>query len=663
MISRNKKDKEPFNLTAVLLFWAAMTCVGGILFAFTPLTHNLDDIKVLLLHSLGSLLLIAFFLAYSTGRVNLPPTVLLVPLGIHVVNMCLSTMLSGHSWAGFIRTGMFVASMGFFLALSSTISSKRLLIKGLYVYVVFTLATNLFGLIDYFGFFNLLKDTYFFEGSSARSAMPHISGVVITFAGNKAMLSTVLNRDFYGNFLIMVIPFALVIAFVEENPVKRIVAMVTIALSCLCIFFTNSKNTYAALMLLFVLFSVLYHFYAKHKKLQIPHLWVIVAGVVAVVATLVFFNQYEMMGRLKTLSRALASREIIWGGAWKIFLSSPLIGAGPGTFQILFPLYRRADYFEHDISNVTLYSHNYYLDLLCETGIIGFLCIGFFTVCLLYFTLKIMLSSQDSVTRVIAIGFITSVVASMWTVLTSPHNRWPIDVTNQWAVLGLLAGFVTFSLAVLQKKKNIASPGIAPTVSLFLALVLSVILFFNTDYGIRYFRSAAHFSKGHSIRDNADKLLERSRNPKVTNNNPERIQKMLDTADWLYKQAIPSFNKSIKILPCFIRSYYHLAYCYSTQGRDKEALAEYVALQRYAPDYAEIHRNLGNIYRRLGEKEKFVEHFKIATEMEKKYPVLANTANAYHETGFINEFVDLVRKQSNSIPMSSPRKFVSIMDI
>ncbi len=49
-----------------------------------------------------------------------------------------------------------------------------------------------------------------------------------------------------------------------------------------------------------------------------------------------------------------------------------VVGGGPGSFRNLFPNHRSPDYFLYDISNVTLFAHNYFVDVLCETGLVGF---------------------------------------------------------------------------------------------------------------------------------------------------------------------------------------------------------------------------------------------------------------------------------------------------
>ena len=69
------------------------------------------------------------------------------------------------------------------------------------------------------------------------------------------------------------------------------------------------------------------------------------------------------------LSRAASSGKGR-GGSSRCFPSS---AAAPARSGSIFPLTRSSDYFNYEISNVTLSSHNYFMDLLCETGLAGFI--------------------------------------------------------------------------------------------------------------------------------------------------------------------------------------------------------------------------------------------------------------------------------------------------
>lgn len=81
---------------------------------------------------------------------------------------------------------------------------------------------------------------------------------------------------------------------------------------------------------------------------------------------------------MQSLEVAHGKRTSMAADTWRIFLDHPLVGAGLGTLQQVFPPYETL--YDGKIVN---HSHNDYLEALAETGIVGGLCCGWFIVVLL----------------------------------------------------------------------------------------------------------------------------------------------------------------------------------------------------------------------------------------------------------------------------------------
>ena len=60
------------------------------------------------------------------------------------------------------------------------------------------------------------------------------------------------------------------------------------------------------------------------------------------------------------------NRSAIWTDSWSIFRASPILGAGFGAFQTVYPLHGRSDG-----SQIVAQSHNDYLQVLADCGIVG----------------------------------------------------------------------------------------------------------------------------------------------------------------------------------------------------------------------------------------------------------------------------------------------------
>ena len=63
---------------------------------------------------------------------------------------------------------------------------------------------------------------------------------------------------------------------------------------------------------------------------------------------------------------AIVQRMAIWQSAWEMFLDNPLLGVGLGNFDHAYPAYSLPGWL-----HLPGHAHNYYLNLLAETGILG----------------------------------------------------------------------------------------------------------------------------------------------------------------------------------------------------------------------------------------------------------------------------------------------------
>ena len=72
-------------------------------------------------------------------------------------------------------------------------------------------------------------------------------------------------------------------------------------------------------------------------------------------------NEYSLMTRLEA-----------WKILWQIFQISPLIGIGPSNYYWYTPLFPILGY------PVNFNSHNNYVDLVLQTGVLGLVCFGWF---------------------------------------------------------------------------------------------------------------------------------------------------------------------------------------------------------------------------------------------------------------------------------------------
>ena len=625
------------RMSGLMLFLNIVTFLylGLVIFGFTPYTNNLDEIKVSTLYFGGPILVCLYLFFAAQGRLRILSARFMIPVLGYLSILLLSTVIAGkpYTWIGWQQVGLHLALLGGFFCCYGLMQYRKDVKRALFIYMLFGLGTALFGLFHYSGGFGILYKVLITE----QTKFSPISVLFQTFmTAQDDMFGTILNRQFYAAFIVLMLPFSVAYAITEERShFWRYVAIATMILLGICLYLAHSKASSGAIVIIAILFYILYKLYAHYKEIRIPHLGIWIAGFVILALTLGYFTADVGPEKFKTVHRSVASRAIIWKGGWDMFLYGPgpdnwydmegapplyirslLIGCGPGSFRILFPRYRHPDYYLHDISNVTLSCHNRYLDLVAETGVLGFVCYMGFLAIFFGMGMRRLQRSPDREMRVYIIAFMSGILGILLTNLFSPNLRWAADATIYWSVLGL--GFGAFAVAgegIKEEGKGSSRPGgiggalrqpspALAHVFLVLAVLLLPAVFLCVRFGIRYFKAAVYNNTGLSLSKYGETYLEeKDKRLRMIREYPDKAAELKSSAAAieqeglkLYKQAIQSFIKALEYNPSFITTYYKLAHTYNAVGDLENSFKTYMDLQKYAPDYSEIHFNLGVVY-------------------------------------------------------------------
>jgi len=642
---RSEKKRSPLQfqeskLSTVdwIIYFIIFFYLGLVIYSFTPYTHNLDEIKVSILYVLGPILLCLYLFFCAQGYLRIFRSRVLVFLLGYFAVMLVSTLVAGkhYSWVGWLQLGFHISLLGAFFFGFGLIRSKEDIHRVLFLWMIFGLGTAVFGLFHYAGGFKIFIKIFVTEENRYRP----MSILFQTFvSAQDDMFSTILNRQFYAAFLVMLLPLSAAYAIVEERShLWRYIGIAATILMGICLYLAHSKASSGATVVTAFAFLVLYKLFARYKKIRIPHLGIWIAGFLMIALTLGVFTADVGPEKFKTVKRSVESRVIIWGGGWDMFLYGPgsdnwyelesapplsprslLLGCGPGSFRLVFPRYRSPDYHLHDISNVTLYSHNRYLDLLSETGLLGFVCyMGFI---LLFFTkgMKGLFKSEHGELRVYNIAFMCSIFGILLSNIFSPNCRWTVVATNMWAILGFGFGVFLYEETSLIKSKEpqkksrqlpkariIPSPGLANSLLILMALLLPVV-FLCARFGVKRFQGAKFNNTGLTYSKVGEAYQEEGARLSAASPNQEQqemIEKLAYMSQRYYHAAIDSFNKALAKNRFFITTYYKLAHAYNAVDDVENSLNTYLELRKYAPDYSEIHFNLGVVYAVLSRQKR-----------------------------------------------------------
>ncbi len=165
-----------------------------------------------------------------------------------------------------------------------------------------------------------------------------------------------------AGYLNLVLPLLAAVALYERRVLFRLGSGLALVLGVSALLLSQSRGGWAAALVCLAL--VLMRF--APALLRLPTFLL-----TAVVAAVLIFLTPLTATRLQGVSSAVTeSRFALWGAAAALFKSSPVLGVGYGSYQVRYPEYFQVDFY---FGTPTLQAHNLYLQILAETGLIGFL--------------------------------------------------------------------------------------------------------------------------------------------------------------------------------------------------------------------------------------------------------------------------------------------------
>ncbi len=197
------------------------------------------------------------------------------------------------------------------------------------------------------------------------------------FAGR--ITSVFLHINPFAAFLNLVLPLALAVCVKSADRGAARLGGICLFAAMLALFLTQSRGALLAFAVMLLLaFRYLVKDAGNRKRVLVQIIFALLIAVTAYQIRDRWVEQqaseYTVSGASATLDRltgldeATLTRLVIYGKAWDFFLSSPAIGVGYGNFPHLFaPSIEGGPDSAWD-------THNLYLKLLSETGLIGALC-------------------------------------------------------------------------------------------------------------------------------------------------------------------------------------------------------------------------------------------------------------------------------------------------
>lgn len=287
--------------------------------------------------------------------------------------ICILSSLFSDNIIFSLKSSIFYIRAFFFVGLISYLVEKKPIIKDIFYKSLFIT----FAVLIIFG---LIQASILYNDQT----LGNIPNIRLTlFLSNDLKLGSYLSRLFG-------LLFALYINRNSQNKLENYSFFLLTILTYVTIFLSGERTSFFFISLFFCLSF----FLINNIKLSIKIL--ILSFSLFLIAIIIFFNERIKVRMFFDSNNKIeiSKNEIViftpqhthhYKIAYKMFLSKPILGHGPNMFRFICAY----DEFKNDEKKTgcTTHPHNNYLQLLSETGILGFL---FLAVCLFYILYSIL---------------------------------------------------------------------------------------------------------------------------------------------------------------------------------------------------------------------------------------------------------------------------------
>ena len=200
-----------------------------------------------------------------------------------------------------------------------------------------------------------------------------------------------------AGYINLVVPFCVGFALRGTDPVLRMLSRWCLVLASVALLLTQSRGgllAYAAMLL------VSAYLFAPNRKSGMRRVAIaLIACFLAATVAGFFFTRLTEIVDYTTVSRLA-----IWGGAFTVFARSPVLGTGFGNLRTLMGgLLGLPEGWTGD-------AHNLYLELLAETGIVGFVAFVFLIAAAWRAALRRYRNSQDEFGQIIGFAVFAAII-------------------------------------------------------------------------------------------------------------------------------------------------------------------------------------------------------------------------------------------------------------
>ena len=308
--------------------------------------------------------------------------------------------------------------------------NSRLRIHQMAMMLVYAGTANaFFGIINYFtqGRFGFFKPASWWEQAISGTYINpnHFAGLMelclpialgLIMAGHQ-------QQRFYPNFK------ARLRGMLEFMLSRKVLLYLFAVIMFAGIFLSSSRGGIASLLTALVLGLVLFRF---ARPTNVPQMRIGMIIVPLVVLTVGWFGVGDFIAKLENAGLD-SDRGLIREAIYPLIADYPLLGTGAGTFEQIFTLYK------NNMLGLSVYdhSHNDYLELLSEQGIIGFLLMGLAILSAYWRIIKCLGLRRNAQLRGILFGVVVGTLSLLIHAWVDFNFQIPANAAIFWCLMGL----------------------------------------------------------------------------------------------------------------------------------------------------------------------------------------------------------------------------------
>jgi len=644
--------REDYTTFDWLLLIGTLVTIILISFLFTPYTHQLDEIKNVLLMALPPFLLLAAIYKTDFSQFTWRTHGATILLGLYTIFMVFSWSINSYKLVNERVIWFHAGCATFTVVFAWFLNTENKFRKIMIFFVVLGLASTILGLFLFAGRYT----TGIYEGMrhspywNTPSRQPWMTLIYTLMSSHDNMYSFILNEDFYAAFLVMLTPLAAAMFFAEERIWYKVLALVSFIMMFVCLVLTRSTDSITAIMVAYPVFIILCFKYVRNWNFSRGLVITFILCVIGMAIVLGFLMAPKIAAVWDFKSGAFEGRRVLWGGGFWPWLYGKdetrshldwlaiIFGVGPGGYRHYFPWFRRPDYFDQQINNVTTFGHNWYLDVLLETGLVGLVLFMAFFVRVFGDAVRQIRTSPNRTHVLYQIGLIAGLIGISMQNFSSPNNRWAVAAMTYWSFFGLSMGLYNLDNpgvagSSVAKVGNYFGYRIGKYVTYAYAAAFFIRCVFPTGQAFTYWGSATANAEGLHAMDTYD-------SPGISESDRNQALQI----------AKAEFEHAIDLNPTYTTSYYKLGHIYNQLDQRDKGIQTYETLDAINPSYSEVDLNLGILYANKAEQlpNEIQDMAKQADELQKQIQsgpadLRENLKNQY------GQLVDEIKARENNL--------------